>query len=113
MLINKELIGNLVLQVKHSPRLRMNYNFHILTEESIQRMLNAIEPGSVIPISRHKDASETIIIIQGSIRIVTYNDEKYIIEGCILDKSTGNIGYHIPKGIWHKVKYLESDTVIS
>lgn len=112
MLLKEEVIEFVSTQAKESSRLRMNYNLHESFEDSVQRMFNAIEPGSVIPIARHPYSNETLILLRGKLRILIYSDNKEIVEDVILDKEIGNIGYHIPKMTWHCVESLESGTVL-
>lgn len=112
MLLKADILDNLTQAAKESPRLRMNYNLHESLDDSVQRMFNAIEPGSVIPIARHLESNETLIMMRGKLRVDIYNDKKEVIETCILDKAAGNIGYHIEKGKWHSVESLESGTVL-
>ena len=90
----------------------MNYNLHESYNDSVQRMFNAIEPGSVIPVARHPYSNETLILLRGRLRVLIYNDKKEVTEDVVLDKDTCNIGYHIPKGVWHRVESLETGTVI-
>lgn len=90
----------------------MNYNLHKSFEDSVQRMFNALEPGTDVPIARHKTCAETLILLRGMLRVNIYNDKKEVVETCVLDKTLGNIGYHIEKGKWHKVESLESGTVL-
>lgn len=112
MLLTQNIINTVSEQAKHSPRLRMNYNLHESIKDSVQRMFNAIEPNSIIPIARHQTCSETLILLQGRLRVLIYNDNKEVVEDVVLDNFIGNIGYHIPKGAWHKVESLESGTVL-
>ncbi len=112
MLLKEEVIEFVSTQAKESSRLRMNYNLHESFEDSVQRMFNAIEPGSVIPIARHPYSNETLILLRGKLRVLIYNNFKEIVENVILDKKNGNIGYHIPKMTWHCVESLESGTVL-
>lgn len=112
MLLTKALIETLSKFAKNNERLRMNYNLHNSFSDSVQRMFNAIEPNSLIPIARHPYSSETLILIQGKLRVNIYNEERNIIESVLLDLNIGNIGYHIPKGTWHKVESLEEGTII-
>lgn len=112
MLLKEEVIEFVSTQAKESSRLRMNYNLHESFEDSVQRMFNAIEPGSVIPIARHPYSNETLILLRGKLRVLIYSDNKEIVEDVILDKEIGNIGYHIPKMTWHCVESLESGTVL-
>lgn len=97
---------------KASPRLRMNWNLHESFEDSVQRMFNALEPGIEIPIARHPDSAETLIILRGRLRILIYNDNKEILENVVIDPKTDNIGFHIPKGVWHQVESLEEGTIV-
>lgn len=112
MLLKEDIIENVSKQAQVAPRLRMNFNLHESFEDSVQRMFNAIEPGSVIPIARHPYSNETLILLRGKLRVLIYNDHKEIIEDIILDKEIGNIGYHIPKMTWHCVESLETGTVL-
>ena len=111
MLLNKSIIDNLTASAHSSPRLRMNYNLHESFEDSVQRMFNALEPGTEIPTARHPNSSETLIILRGKLRVLIYDDNKIIIEDVIIAPNTDNIGYHIPKGTWHTVQSLEHGTV--
>ena len=99
-------------QAKESPRLRMNYNLHESLEDKVQRMFNAMEPGTIVPIQRHRDTAETMIVVRGQLKLTIYDDDKNIIEECILNPSVGKFGYHIPKGVWHGVEVLEPNTVM-
>ena len=112
MLLTQDMINSVSNLAKESHRLRMNYNLHESFEDSVQRMFNAIEPGSEIPIARHLKSNETLILLQGKLKVFIFNDKKEIIEEVILDRNIGNIGYHIPKGVWHSVKSLETGTVL-
>lgn len=111
MLLQKSIVNKVTEDAKTSPRLRMNYNLHESFEDSVQRMFNALEPGTIVPIARHPYSSETLIMLRGRLRVLIYNDNKEIIEDVIIAPNTENIGYHIPKGTWHKVEALESGTV--
>lgn len=112
MVLTDDIVEKVSAEAKASPRLRMNYNLHASFEDSVQRMFNAIEPGSVIPIARHPWSSETLLLLRGKLRVDIYNDQKEIIESVILDNAQGIIGYHIPKMTWHCVEALESGTVL-
>ena len=112
MILTQDIINQVSEEAKVSLRLRMNYNLHLSFEDTVQRMFNAIEPGSVIPIARHPKSNETLILLRGKLRVLIYNDQKEVIEDIVLDKETSNIGYHIPKGVWHTVVSLETGTVL-
>ena len=98
-------------KASESPRLRMNYNLHESFEDSVQRMFNALEPGTIVPIARHPYSSETLIMLRGKLRVLIYDDDKNIIENVVIAPDSDNIGYHIPKGTWHKVESLEHGTI--
>ena len=111
MLLKEDIIIRVTQQAQASTRLRMNYNLHESFEDSVQRMFQALEPGTEIPIARHPYSSETLIMLRGKLRVLIYDDNKNIIEDVVIAPNTENIGYHITKGTWHKVESLESGTV--
>lgn len=99
-------------QAKANPRLRMNYNFHQSLEDKCHRMLNALEPGTEVPIHRHPDKDESFVVLRGKVRSTTYNDDGSVIESIVLSKEVGLFGVDIPKGVWHKLESLESGSVV-
>lgn len=111
-IIDKCLLDSVSSDAKESRRLRMNYNFHDSLDAPCQRLLNALEPGTVVPIHRHKHTSETYILLSGKLKMMFYNDEKEVIEETILSIESGNYGIHIPAGVWHSMEVLVSGTVI-
>lgn len=111
-LINEELLDRVTGEAKRSPRLRMNYNFHETLEAKAQRLLNALEPGTVLPVHRHCQTAETYLVLRGVIKVLFYDDRKRLLETFLLDPREGNYGVHIPKGQWHTLEVLESGTVI-
>ena len=112
MIINKALLDKVSEQAKNSPRLRMNFNFHQSLDDKCHRMLNAIEPGSDIPIHRHPDKDESFVVLRGKVRSTTYNDNGSVIESVVLCQEDGLYGVDIPKGVWHKLESLESGSVV-
>ena len=112
MIIDKSLLDQVSLQTKVSPRLRMNYNFHQSLEHKCHRMLNAVEPGTVVPIHRHPTKDESFVILRGKVRVTTHNDDGSIIEDVVLRQEGGNYGVDIRKNVWHKLESLESGSVI-
>ena len=110
--IDKNLLDELSAQAKSSPRLRMNFNFHQSLEDKCHRMLNAVEPGTDIPIHRHPDKDESFVILRGKVRVTTHNDDGSIIEDVVLSQESGNYGVDIPKNVWHKLESLEPGSVI-
>ena len=111
-IIDEELLNEVSLQAEESPRLRMNYNFHQSLEDKCHRMLNAVEPGTVVPIHRHPTKDESFVILRGKVRVTTHNDDGSIIEDVVLSQESDNYGVDIPKNMWHKLESLESESVI-
>lgn len=111
-LIDKSLLDTVTSGAKESNRLRMNYNFHDSLNAPCQRLLNALEPETIVPIHRHQHTSETYILLRGKLRMMFYNDDKEIIEETILSSESANYGIHIPAGVWHAMEVLASGTVI-
>ena len=111
-IIDKSLLDTVTSGAKESNRLRMNYNFHDSLDAPCQRLLNALEPETIVPIHRHQHTSETYILLRGKLRMMFYNDDKEIIEETILSPESANYGIHIPAGVWHAMEVLASGTVI-
>ena len=112
MLINKQLLDKVSEEAKGSPRLRMNYNFHDSLDAKAQRMLNALEIGTDLPIHRHRHTSETYLVIRGALKVMFYGDDKQMTEEFMINPEIQAYGIHIPKGQWHTIEVLEKDTVI-
>lgn len=111
MLVDDKLLDDLSAQAKASPRLRMNFNFHQSLEDKCHRMLNAVEPGTEIPIHRHPNKDESFVILRGKVRSTTYNDDGSIIESVVLCAEDGVYGVDIPKNVWHKLESIESSVI--
>ena len=105
-LINKERLDAVAEKAKHSDRLRMNDNFHDSLEESVQRLLNALEVGTVIPIHRHQNTAETYILLRGELHVVFYNAEKVETDRFILNPATEDYGIDVPAGQWHTLEVI-------
>lgn len=112
MIIDKNLLDEVSAKAKVSKRLRMNFNFHDSLDSKAQRLLNALEMGTVLPIHRHQHTSETYILLRGKIRVMFYNEMGAETESFILNPLDGNYGVHIPVGQWHTLEVLEKDSVI-
>ncbi|MEA4918570.1 WbuC family cupin fold metalloprotein [Proteiniphilum sp.] len=112
MLINEQLLDEVTAKAKTSERLRMNFNLHDSLDAKAQRLLNALEPGTVLPIHRHRNTAETYIVLRGSIRILFYNEKKELIKEFTIDPKNNEYGIHIPIGQWHTLEALESGTMI-
>ncbi len=109
--IDQILLDSVSEQAKASPRLRMNYNFHQSLAEKCHRFLNAVEPGTEVPVHRHPTKDETFVILRGKVKVTTHNDDGSIKDSVILNPQEGLYGVDIPKGVWHKVESLETGSV--
>ena len=109
--INQTLLDKVSSEAKASPRLRTNFNFHQSLEDKCHRFLNAVEPGTVVPIHRHPTKDESFVLLRGKVRVTTHNDDGTIIESVVLNPADGMYGVDISKGVWHKVESLESGSV--
>ena len=122
MKIDNTLLDELTAQVQASPRLRMNMDLRNSAADTSQRMLNAIEPGSVVPIHRHQKTSETVVVLRGRVVEEYYDDagvlvESYVLGDChVADAPRNDVpmayALNIPAGQWHTLRALESGTVI-
>ena len=112
MKITQELLDDLTAQAKASPRLRMNRDLRNSAEDGSQRMLNAIEPGSPLPIHRHRYSSETVVCLRGHLRELFYDREGRLTDSIDLIPNGPVVALNIPLGKWHTVEVLESGTVI-
>lgn len=113
MVITQAILDNLTAQAKASPRLRMNMDLRNGTEDCSQRMLNAIEPGSPMPIHRHKYTSETVVCLRGWFVEEFYDElERICTDRIELTPGGPNFLVNVPAGQWHTVRALESGSVL-
>ena len=112
MIINKELLDNLTQQAKASPRLRMNLDLRNSEADSSQRMLNAIEPGSVVPVHRHQKTSETVVVLRGRAVQHFYDGNGQLVDSVLLEAGGEVPAIQVPVGTWHRIESLESGMVI-
>ena len=113
MKITQALLDDLTAKAKESSRLRMNLDFRDSAEDTSQRMLNAIEPGSPLPIHRHQKTSETVVCLRGRLVEEFYDElERTCTERIELSPNGPVVALNIPAGQWHTVQALESGTVI-
>ncbi len=110
MIIDQRILDSLTAQAKASPRLRMNLDLRNSPEDQSQRMLNAIEPGTVMPIHRHKKSSETVLCLRGHFEEYFYDEQGNLTD--TIDMRPGGLMLNIPIGQWHSLKSLESGTVL-
>ena len=113
MNITQAVLDELTEKAKASPRLRMNLDLRNSADDQSQRMLNAIEPGSPLPIHRHQKSSETVVCLRGRLVEEFYDDlERICTERIELSPNGPVVALNIPAGQWHTVRALESGTVI-
>jgi len=113
MKITQAILDNLTEQAKASPRLRMNLDLRNSAEDQSQRMLNAIEPGSPLPIHRHQKTSETVVCLRGRLVWEFYDElERRCTERIELSPNGPIVALNVPQGQWHTVKAVESGSVI-
>ena len=113
MKITQAILDDLTMKAKASPRLRMNQDLRDSETDGSQRMLNAIEPGSVLPIHRHRHTSETVVCLRGRLVEEFYDElERTCMEAIELSPNGPVVALNIPAGQWHTARALESGTVI-
>lgn len=136
MEINKDLLNGLFEQAKGNPRLRQNLDLRTSAADTSQRMLNALLPGTVVPVHRHEDTSETVVCLCGKMdeviyeEVVTYTDaasealpmgmdaqgvmrkvEYREVQRIRLCPAEGKFGCQVPKGAWHTVEVMEPSVI--
>ena len=130
MEINKELLETLLVEAKENPRLRQNFDLRTSSADTSQRMLNALQPQTEVPIHRHEKTSETVICLVGKLEEIIYEEvNEYVHEttSCcddvirqksfkevsrqILSPADGKFGIQIPAGAWHTINILEPSVI--
>ena len=111
MEINKDLIDKLFDEAKENPRLRQNLDLRTSAEDSSQRMLNALLPGTVVPIHRHPNSTENVFLLCGKLVEVIYDEDGNEKDRILLDPAAGNYGCVVPQGAGHTVEVLEPSVI--
>ena len=130
MLIDEILLGDLLAKAAESPRLRMNYDLRTTEADTSQRMLNALQPGTEVPIHRHEDTSETVVCLCGRLEEIIYEEVvEYVteqtsgtedvmqrrsfkeVERHLLCPAEGRYGMQIPIGAWHTIRVMEPSVI--
>ena len=130
MLIDEILLGDLLAKAAESPRLRMNYDLRTTADDTSQRMLNALQPGTEVPIHRHDDTSETMVCLCGRLEEIIYEEVvEYVseqtsrtedvmqrrsfkeVERHLLCPAEGRYGMQIPMGAWHTIRVMEPSVI--
>lgn len=107
MLIDNNLLNTLQKEAAESPRLRMNRDMRNSAEDKSQRMLNALEVGTILPIHRHRNSSETQILLRGKIDVIFYDDNGAEVERFHLNPRNGMYAVNVPIGQWHNLEVIE------
>ena len=110
MIITHQILDELTAKAQQSPRLRQNLDLRNSSDDQSQRMLNAIEPGTVMPIHRHMKSSETCICVRGHFIEYFYDENGNVTD--TIDMLPGGTILNIPIGQWHSLKSIESGTVL-
>lgn len=111
MEINKDFLGKLFEQTVVNPRLRQDSDLRTSANDNSQRLLNALLPGTVVPIHRHPQSTENVFLLCGKIVEVIYDENGNEIERIHLDPAVGNYGCVVPQGAWHTVEVLEPSVI--
>ena len=112
MIIDQKLLNQLSAQAKANLRLRQNYDLRTSREDQSQRMLNALEPGTILPIHRHTKSSETMVMVRGKLIERFYDDDGNFSQEFLMQAGGENVLLQIPVGQWHSLEVLEEGTVI-
>lgn len=113
MEINKLLLDNLLEQSAENPRLRMNYDLRNSSEDNSQRMLNALQPGTVLPIHRHTKTTETVVILRGKMEEIFFQENPLRETDRVILEAGGDVqGLCIPKDQWHTVNVIEPTVIL-
>ena len=112
MVFNTELFNKLTEQAKASPRLRYGMDMRTTPEDQSQRLLNALEPGTAMPIHRHQNTTETAVVLRGSLKWFFYDEEGNLTDSFLLEANGDMKGISVPKGLWHSIECLESGTIL-
>lgn len=114
--INKELLEHLFEQAKGTPRLRINYDLRTSSTDTSQRMLNALLPGTEVPIHRHEETAETVVCLCGRLEELIYDEMPdgtfQEVSRYLLCPSEEKYGIQIPAGAWHTICVLEPSVIL-
>ena len=114
-IINQQLLDETSAKAQENERLRMNFNIHTQFDDPVNRMLNALEPNTIIPIHRHQHPykNESLVVLRGEeLDVLLYDDAGRLTERIMLNPAKGNYGIDIPGDIWHSIEVREKGTVI-
>ena len=114
MILDHHLLDEITRKAQESERLRMNYNLHETMDETVHKLVNSLQPGTVMPIHRHlhPPKKETFVMLSGALRLDIYNDDGSVRESHLLSRESGNLVAEIMPDEWHSFTVLEPDTAI-
>ena len=112
MELNDQLLDELAARAIASERLRMNLDLRTTPDDQSQRMLNALEPGTVLPIHRHTESTEVVVVLRGRMDEVFYDDQRRETARYHLDPRQGVYGLSIPVGQWHSIEVFEPTVIL-
>ena len=112
MLLSTDILDNLTLEARASELLRKNLDLRTTSADQSQRMLNALEPGTRVPIHRHPDTSETVVVLRGSVKEIFFDEQGNQTESFTLRADAEPKAMSIPAGIWHTAQSLQPGTII-
>lgn len=112
MLLDNKFFDDIQEQAENSPRRRMNYDLRTSAEDSTQRMINVLMSDTVVPIHRHTETSETVVVCRGAIREEFYDSQGHKTEEFILRADGECPAIQVPKGVFHTTVCLEDGSVI-
>lgn len=113
-IIGKEILQKIHAEARMNPRLRMNYNLHESMDETVHKMVNSLQPGTLLPIHRHlhPPKKETFVLLEGAVEIVRYNDRKEVTGRHLLSRESGDVICEIMPHEWHSLHVVAEDTAI-
>lgn len=111
--IDQNLTRKITEQAIASPRKRKNYNFHRFLEDTLQRLLNAMEPGTYVHPHKHEnpDKREAFLVLTGTLLVVEFDEQGNITDHIILNRELGNFGTEIAERTYHTIISLEKGSV--
>ena len=114
-IFNQAFLNELLAKAEESPRLRMNYDLRTSSADTSQRMLNALLPGTEVPIHRHESTSETVVCLSGRLEEMIYEKKEdgtfQEVSRHLLCPAEGCYGIQIPAGAWHTILVLEPSVI--
>ena len=112
MIIDDNFLNQLSAQAKASQRLRMNYDLRNNENDNSQRLINALEPGTMLPIHRHPETTETMLVLRGALKVKYHDNKGKVTQTITLQAEGPNRGICVPQGMWHSSECLSTGTIL-